>query len=76
MEEVLAWQPEVILDSDPNMPPAYWDRYANIPAVKARRVFAFDPDLFRPGPRIAETSEQIAHLLYPALFASLQEPAP
>lgn len=65
MEEVLAWQPEVILDLDPSSAMKTWTPYSSLPAVKNNRIYFLSPDLFRPGPRIAQTAELIAKVLYP-----------
>jgi len=43
--------------------------WGNIAAVKNHRVYAIEPDLIsRPGPRIVEGLQQVAHDLYPDLF--------
>lgn len=44
-----------------------WDE---LPAVRDHRVFAVDAGYFsRPGPRVIEGTELLAHLLHPDLFA-------
>lgn len=78
--EVLHWQPEVLVFSPcgfhvdaareqltilqrlPN--------WAELPAVKAGRVYAMDANAYfaRPGPRIVEGVELLAHLIHPELF--------
>ncbi|HOX92166.1 MAG TPA: helical backbone metal receptor, partial [Spirochaetales bacterium] len=43
--------------------------WANLKAVKERRIFLLDGDvLSRPGPRFVEAVELIAKALYPSLF--------
>lgn len=64
MEEVIAWQPDVILDIDPNSSDASWTSYQKIPAVQNQQVYRLSPNLFRPGPRIGQAAEMIAHALY------------
>ena len=43
---------------------------SDLPAVKERRVFAVDANSYfsRPGPRLAEGVELLAHLIHPELF--------
>ncbi len=42
----------------------------SIPAVKERRVYAYQSDkILRPGPRIGEGLEEIARLVHPECFA-------
>lgn len=44
--------------------------WAQLPAVAGGRVFAIDGSAYlnRPGPRLVETAEILAHLLHPAAF--------
>jgi iron complex transport system substrate-binding protein len=44
-----------------------WD---DLPAVRDRRVYAVDANSYfaRPGPRVVEGTELLAHLLHPELF--------
>jgi iron complex transport system substrate-binding protein len=48
--------------------PAWWD---DLPAVRAGRVYVMDGNAYisRPGPRVAEGTEILAHLLHPDAFA-------
>jgi len=78
-DEVLAWQPEVIVlapcgysleqtlrDAETlrNLP-----NWKNLPAVQKGRVYAADGDFFScPGPRLVEGVELLAHLLHPDSF--------
>ncbi|MER3500390.1 MAG: cobalamin-binding protein [Candidatus Fervidibacterota bacterium] len=80
-EEVLAWQPEVIVlapcgfrieqtlqDAEVLMKLPHWQ---DLPAVRSGRVFVADGDYFTcPGPRLVTGVEILAHLLHPHLFPS------
>lgn len=79
-EEVRQWQPEVLI----LMPCGYrleqilklapqvfaYPGWPEIPAVKSGRVFAVDANSYfaRPGPRVVEGTELLAHLIHPELF--------
>lgn len=65
MEEVLAWQPEVIIDIDPTSGPDEWTRYQSLPAVQQDQLLFLSPELFYPGPRILNAAEMLAHAMYP-----------
>lgn len=79
-EQVIAAAPEVIIE--PVMAPgssdrqlrqalAYWQRFANVPAVANRRIYVIDGDLVsRPGPRLPEGIGLIAKCLRPELFGA------
>lgn len=67
MEQVLAWQPEVILDLDPTSDKKGWQEYASLPAVQKDQIYFLSPSLFVPGPRLTQTATMIAHALYPDL---------
>jgi iron complex transport system substrate-binding protein len=45
--------------------------WMKLPALRLRRVFAMDANSYfsRPGPRLAEGIELLAHLLHPDLFS-------
>ena len=78
--DVVAWAPEVIifapcgfnlekaleqvghLESQPG--------WAELPAVRAGRVYAVDANSYfaRPGPRVVDGTELLAHLIHPELF--------
>jgi len=78
-EEVLAWQPEVIVlapcgyrleqtlrdaEALKNLP-----NWTKLPAVQNGRVYAADGDYFScPGPRLVDGVELLAHLLHPDRF--------
>jgi iron complex transport system substrate-binding protein len=79
-EEVLKWQPEVIII----MPCGFnltqvieqsaglfnQPGWSTLPAVKQNRVFAVDANSYfaRPGPRVVEGTELLAHLIHPERF--------
>jgi iron complex transport system substrate-binding protein len=73
-EAVLAADPEVVILSDA----AYGESlesvaarpgWANVSAVRNRRVHPIDPDIVnRPGPRIADGVEALARAIYPDRF--------
>lgn len=65
MEQVLAWQPEVILDVDPSSNQSDWDAYQSLPASQQKQIYFLSQNLFVPGPRIAQAAQMIAHALYP-----------
>ena len=50
---------------------ANFESVGDLPAVKAGRIFATDGSSYfsRPGPRIVESLEILAHLIHPELFA-------
>ncbi len=49
---------------------AKFDRLHELPAAKAERIFATDGSSYfsRPGPRIVESLEILAHLIHPEIF--------
>lgn len=75
MEQILAWDPEVIITSDPNFYAAVWKdaRWQGVSAVKAKRVH-LSPHLpfgwfdFPPGPNRLLGLYWAGHLLYPKVF--------
>ncbi len=78
--QVLDWAPEVLviapcgLDADKAAQQArsLFDRdgWSDLPAVRDARVFAVDAKSYfaRPGPRVIEGAELLAHLLHPERF--------
>jgi iron complex transport system substrate-binding protein len=44
--------------------------WSDLPAVKAGRVYAVDANSYfaRPGPRVVEGTELLAHIIHPGLF--------
>jgi iron complex transport system substrate-binding protein len=79
-EDVLHWAPEVLIvmpcgfDLGKTVAEAQrlpgFDRWREIPAVRAGRVYAVDANAYfaRPGPRVIEGTELLAHLIHPDLF--------
>jgi iron complex transport system substrate-binding protein len=79
--DVLKWSPEVIIFSPCgfNLEKAleqvsHLERqpgWADLPAVRNGRVYAVDANSYfaRPGPRVVEGTELLAHLIHPELFA-------
>lgn len=78
LEEVLARDPEVIIDIGEMAQAAeatpsqqqevlrLWQRYPALKAPRSGRVYAVNPNLFVvPGPRVAEAARQLARLLHP-----------
>lgn len=78
LEEVLARDPEVIVDmgemarttgvteADKQRVVRLWERYPSLTAVRTRRVFAVASDIFVvPGPRMVEAARQFARMLHP-----------
>lgn len=79
-DDVIEWKPEVLIvmpcgfDLEKTFKEAQrltaypgWD---DLPAVRDRRVYAVDANSYfaRPGPRVVEGTELLAHLLHPELF--------
>jgi iron complex transport system substrate-binding protein len=75
LEQVLAWDPEVILTSDPNFYTSIWkdERWRNVSAVKTKRVH-LSPHLpfgwfdFPPGANRLLGMYWAGKLLYPKAF--------
>ena len=79
-KDVLQWRPEVLIV----MPCGFglekaveqaaklssYPGWADLPAVRDSRVYAVDANSYfaRPGPRVVEGTELLAHLLHPNLF--------
>jgi iron complex transport system substrate-binding protein len=79
-KDVLQWSPEVLII----MPCGYdleeaavraqqlstYPGWADLPAVRNNRVYAVDANSYfaRPGPRVVQGTELLAHLLHPELF--------
>jgi iron complex transport system substrate-binding protein len=80
-EDVLAWSPEIVVV----MPCGFHlektvalaeklsalPHWQDLPAVRSGRVFAVDASSYfaRPGPRVVEGTELLAHLFHPETFA-------
>jgi iron complex transport system substrate-binding protein len=79
-EDVLAWKPEVLLimpcgyhlDQVVDLAPKLCTRegWLDLPAVQQGRVYAVDASSYfaRPGPRVIEGTQLLAHLIHPDLF--------
>ena len=78
MEEVLARDPDVIVDradmgdqggateAQRRAVVELWSTYPKLKAVKQHRIFAVDSDIFvAPGPRIVEAARAFAEMLHP-----------
>jgi iron complex transport system substrate-binding protein len=79
-EDVLAWSPEIVVV----MPCGFHlektvalteklsalPHWQDLPAVRSGRVFAVDASSYfaRPGPRVVEGTELLAHLFHPETF--------
>ena len=80
-DEVIEWAPEVlvvapcgfnleqVLAQVPQL--STYPGWLELPAVQSGRVFAVDANSYfaRPGPRVVEGTELLAHLIHPDLFA-------
>jgi iron complex transport system substrate-binding protein len=80
-DDVLKWAPEVlivtpcgfnldkVIEQAPQL--ADYPGWADLPAVREGRVYAVDANSYfaRPGPRVVEGTELLAHLIHPHLFA-------
>jgi iron complex transport system substrate-binding protein len=79
-EQILQWAPELLivgpcgcnLEQAWAQMPLLWalPGWAALPAVRSGRVFCVDADAYfaRPGPRIVEGAELLAHLIHPERF--------
>lgn len=80
-QEVIDWQPEVLIvtpcgyDLQQTIERAHqlfdYPGWSDLPAVKLRRVYAVDANSYfaRPGPRVVDGTELLAHLIHPEQFA-------
>ena len=82
LEFAIAAAPEVIIDTTmgneeragASAAMAFWSAFPTIPAVKDRRVYGYKAyQLLRPGPRIADAFEAIAHFIHPERFPTASE---
>lgn len=79
--DVLEWAPEVLiltpcgfnLDKVIEQTAQLFSNtgWSDLPAVRNNRVYAVDANSYfaRPGPRVVEGTELLAHLIHPELFA-------
>ena len=75
LEQVLALAPDVLVITSMARSGAYekakkdWYRFSNMPAVRDKRIYTVDSDLFdRPSPRLLNALEILTRLLHPELF--------
>lgn len=73
LELVVAAAPEVIVDltmgSEQSTDVGRWARFADLPAVRNRRVYFDDSQVFlRPGPRLGEQAQRLSRFLHPAAW--------
>jgi iron complex transport system substrate-binding protein len=78
--DVLQWAPEVLIlmpcgcgtakATEQALQLSGFPGWSELPAVRDRRVYAVDASSYfaRPGPRLVEGTELLAHLLHPASF--------
>jgi iron complex transport system substrate-binding protein len=74
-EQVLALAPDVFLITSMSRGAAYeqakadWARWPSIPAIRDKRIFLVDSDLFdRPSPRLVDGLELLVRRIHPELF--------
>ncbi len=79
-EQVLAWAPEILIimpcgcdletSADHARSLFSYAGWFDLPAVRENRVYAVDANSYfaRPGPRVIEGTQLLAHLLHPELF--------
>jgi len=79
-DDVLRWAPEILiitpcgfnLDKVIEQTPQLFNNpgWSELPAVRNGRVYAVDANSYfaRPGPRVVEGTELLAHLIHPELF--------
>jgi iron complex transport system substrate-binding protein len=79
-KDVLQWKPEVLIvmpcgfglekAAEQARQLSSYPGWADLPAVRNSRVYAVDANSYfaRPGPRVVEGTELLAHLLHPDLF--------
>ena len=79
-DDVLKWEPEVLvitpcgfnLEKVIELTPKLFGNpgWSDLPAVQNNRVYAVDANSYfaRPGPRVVEGTELLAHLIHPELF--------
>ena len=79
IEQVLTLSPEVIIITSMaraavfKQVKAEWNRWPSLPAVRNRRIFVEDSNLFdRPTPRLVDGLELMVRLIHPELFKGTQ----
>jgi iron complex transport system substrate-binding protein len=79
-DEVIDWAPQILIITpcgfdlekvieQASLLPGY-SGWSTIPAVRENRVYAVDANSYfaRPGPRVVDGTELLAHLIHPELF--------
>lgn len=79
-DNVVKWAPEILIITpcgfnleqviEQSSQLLNYPGWSGLPAVRARRVYAVDANSYfaRPGPRVVEGTELLAHLFHPDLF--------
>lgn len=79
--EVLEWRPEVLVITpcgydlprviEESRQLSHYPHWSKLPAVREGRVYAVDANSYfaRPGPRVVDGTELLAHLIHPELFS-------
>jgi iron complex transport system substrate-binding protein len=77
LEHVIEQRPEVIIDMTISHEEAamtligVWSEFPTVPAVRTGRVYGHSPPLLvRPGPRVAEAIDLLAHYVHPERFTA------
>ncbi len=80
LEEVLVKNPDVLIfasemgENGVAAEQKRWKQWTHLSAVKNNRLYSIDSNLLhRPGPRIVDALETLAHLLHPELFKGIAE---
>jgi iron complex transport system substrate-binding protein len=80
-DDVVEWKPEVLVvtpcgfDLEQTIQQSRqlftYPRWSTLPAVRSGRIFAVDANSYfaRPGPRVVDGTELLAHLIHPELFS-------
>jgi iron complex transport system substrate-binding protein len=80
-DDVVAWAPEVLIVTpcgfnlkkgiEQGQQLRDYPGWSDLPAVREGRVYAVDANSYfaRPGPRVVDGTELLAHLIHPGLFA-------
>jgi iron complex transport system substrate-binding protein len=80
-DDVVQWAPEVLIVTpcgfnlekviEQTQQLSGYPRWSDLPAVREGRVYAVDANSYfaRPGPRVVDGTELLAHLIHPELFS-------
>ncbi len=76
-EQLIAFSPEIIIITSMEKSDAFeqvlaeWNKWPQIEAVRNKRIYVADSDLFdRPSPRLIEGLELLVRLIHPELFGN------